>query len=520
MRAWVRARHLRGPWTDVLDGTATGGYECGRDWRFPVRRRSVFTPLLLVTLLPVPARAGLVDLGAPDLAAVARRTPVQEELRVGGVRLEAAGPAAVLELRRVHVFAPGARIVAHGESGATLLPVPGNVYFRGSVSGGPAARVALSVLASGEIRGLLAGSGRYWVLSNVLDGRRLSAPEVRAVDVAALTERFGGFRCDTDALATPGAASHLLGPAPPAGPPSEVPEGGAAVYASTIAVESDFELFSLFGNVPDTVDYMADLIAYASVVYEPEVSTEMLLGDVSVWTTAADPWQETAPFCGLAEFGRYWNDNNQAVLRTVAHFMSGKPTNAGIAWVGVLCSGAFNYDISGQGCSLTPAVDNYGGDYGYSAGIDGDFDLGNPMVVADVFITSHEMGHNFNSPHTHCYNGIGGPDPIDECFGTEPGCYMGPTSLPAGCPGAGQGCGTIMSYCHLLGGLFANISWTFGEGHPFGVDPERAPARMGAAVSAAHASNPQCVPLATGVLFEDGFESGDTSAWDGTVESP
>ncbi len=74
--------------------------------------------------------------------------------------------------------------------------------------------------------------------------------------------------------------------------------------------------------------------------------------------------------------------------------------------------------------------------------------LTNFGTFRDTFVLSHELGHNFDSRHTHCYNGIPQPEdpPIDLCFsgdmtGGRP-CYAGPTSLP---PDGGS----IMSYCHL-----------------------------------------------------------------------
>ena len=254
-------------------------------------------------------------------------------------------------------------------------------------------------------------------------------------------------------------------------------------------------------------------------MYSAEVDTSWEIELIHLYTTPADPWNQSSSLCALFEFGRYWNDNYSAVDRTLVHMMSGKSSGGGVAWVGVLCNGPFNYDHGGA-CSLSPATDNYGGDYGFSGSMSGSFDINNPAAVWDIVVVTHEIGHNFNSPHTHCYNGISGPDPIDQCYSgaCSSGCYCGTESLPAGCPGSGQGCGTIMSYCHTLGGGLSNISLTLGTGHPYGVDPVRAPNRMSAHVQSVAASNPSCLaPVGTDQIFIDGFESGNTNAWSSSV---
>jgi len=104
---------------------------------------------------------------------------------------------------------------------------------------------------------------------------------------------------------------------------------------------------------------------------------------------------------------------------------------------------------------------------------------------------SHEIGHNFNSPHTHCYNNIGGSSsPVDQCRSGESGCYAGTQTLPGP---SGVGSGTIMSYCHLLSGGYSNISLKFGTGHLYGVMPGRVPSRMRSYVAAVATSNPACL---------------------------
>jgi hypothetical protein len=60
----------------------------------------------------------------------------------------------------------------------------------------------------------------------------------------------------------------------------------------------------------------------------------------------------------------------------------------------------------------------------------------------------HELGHNFNSGHTH--DGSGYSPVIDTCG----------SSCPAQLPLAKSA--TIMSYCHQCSGSYSNIEYTFG----------------------------------------------------------
>jgi hypothetical protein len=291
-------------------------------------------------------------------------------------------------------------------------------------------------------------------------------------------------------------------------------------FEARVAVETHNEFLTHFdGDTGDAVDYVGDLLGFSSSLYAAEVDTSFFISFISLWTTS-DPWAQSTPTCGLFEFGRYWNDYYDGSAGgqeyTVCHFLSGKNNGGGVAWLGVLCSGAFNYNHNGA-CNLAPMTDNYGGPYGYSGDLDGNFDVGNPGIVWDIVVASHEIGHNFDSPHTHCYAGLqGNPNHIDHCHGSQTGCHAGGTSLPSGCPGSGMGCGTIMSYCHLLSGGLGNEALTLGTGHPFGVAPQRVPAQMSDHVGSVAATDPACLAPVT-TIFADGFERGDSSEWGTTV---
>lgn len=485
-------------------------------------KKTILTTGLLValgaSLAALPA-AGAARLKAdqPDLEARARSLPAGSFLELGGLDLEA-GSSSTLELHRFEAFTPDAQLVIHGAGGTeSYYPVPKNVYYRGSIAGHPSSKAVLTVLESGGMRGLVADSGRFWVMGG---GERAGGPvaglAVREIDAPTeMSELVSEFTCATGQLEQPAdlfgdESGPTAAAAVQAAPAPAIFEGATPTYTARVAFETDFEYYQLFGNVGDAIDYAGDLIAFASTIYGDEIDTSMILDYVSLWTTSADPWTQTSTTCGLFEFGRWWNDNRTSVDRTLSHFLSGRSLGGGIAWVGVLCSGGFSYNHAGACPGLTPQTDNFGGDYGFSAGITGSFNINVPTSVWDIVVTTHEMGHNFNSPHSHCYEGLGGnAAAVDSCYAGQcgqSGCYCGATSLPCATPGTG--CGTIMSYCHLLGGGLGNVSLTFGQGHPWGVAPQRVPDRMNAHVVSRANANPGCLDYRDDLIFADDFQSG------------
>jgi hypothetical protein len=465
--------------------------------------------------MPGSAQGPDVSFTSGNLVEVARATGMGGSLSLIDVPLEDGMPSYIADLTRVGVFTPNAKIVVHHADSIEVLPAPNNVYLRGTVRAKGAVdgdiSANITVRASGEVRGILTGKGEYWMIGS--SSAKQAGLIIRKVDtdseVAAGPAAYS-YNWGTDALEPP--------PDPLLKQSSAIMAARKASYTAQIAVETDYEYYQLFGNATDAADYAADIISYASGVYDSEVDTSLYLSHVSLWTTNTDPWNETSSVCLLYQFGRYWNDNNGAVTRTTALYFSGKSTGGGVAWVGVLCRAQFSLDITLSGCGLSPAYDNYGGAYGFIGSLSGAFDINNPQVIWDIVAVSHELGHNFDSDHTHCYGGIGGnANPVDECYAGEcggTGCFCGTPSLPCGV----SGCGTIMSYCHLLSGGMSNITFTMGEGHPYGVEPGRVPDVMNAHVVWADANYSGCLDYITpNEIFSDGFESGNTNQWSQTV---
>ncbi len=207
-------------------------------------------------------------------------------------------------------------------------------------------------------------------------------------------------------------------------------------YTAVIVVDTDNEFMQIkfANNTTAAANYIATLIATMnSQTYNPDFTSLTLVQGYTVLrpSTTPDPWTGgggAADGAKLNEFTSYWSSNYGFVTRALAMLLSGKETDggaSGIAWIGGLCSTGFGYSVNQV---FT------GGDFFSTIG----------QLVA------HEVGHNLGAKHTHCET-----PPLDMCFNGEGGCYSGAES----CPGGG---GTIMSYCHLLGGCSASAHF-----HPF-----------------------------------------------------
>jgi hypothetical protein len=460
-------------------------------------------PILLTTgllLLPLalPLGAGETIALSPGILADRLSAPGPGAFSLTGVLLRPGAPPSALDLTPLRVLADDAVLLVHDDTGGRSVPFPFFRAFAGAIRGEPGSRAFLTLDAEGEVRGVVSSGPEHWLLRE-----RGGDLELAAVDpVHDLDLPYRRFECE-GALLPPGAAEP--GEAPP---PLSLP-AAAPSYLARVAVETDVEYFSLFGSVNGAVAYALGLIGYTSTIYGNEVGTPLLVSHLSLWTTVADPWTQTTSYCALMELGRYWNDNRTAVQRTLVHQLSGRASGGGMGWTGVLCWGPFPYDHGGACPGLTPQLSNYGGAYSYLGAVSGTFDPQNPTVMWDIYATSHEIGHNFGSPHSHCYNGIGHASPVDGCHTGEAGCYAGTAGVPGigtvigGTPG--QGNGTIMSYCHLQVGSYASVSLTLGLTHPFGVLGSRVPQVMAAHVASSAAGNPICLAY---VLFADGFEGG------------
>jgi hypothetical protein len=511
-------------------------------------RRNSSPAVVLAFLVGLPgatralATPTVVEIASRELARLAAAQPAGQRLHVRDLELSATGEMVDVDVQRFEVFAPDAQVIVHGANGVASERPPANRYFRGSISGKPTSTVFLDVMPGGRTKGVIdrRGDGIYLIDSLAKSGPGGSLSAVR-VDAALLAASRPPWSCDQGRLPRVSTDGVDLVPGPVTAPGSPPDTKATFTHTVTVAIETDYEYLHLSafgGNTTLATNYVGDLLGYIATIYQAEIQTDLQVGSVELWNVAnagLDPWTQTDTFCGLMEFGKYWNTNKTGVSRTIAHFLSGKALGGGIAWIGAFCLAPFNTGANATcptaqsaGCPacscICPALGsegspNWGGDYGFSAQLSGTFDVNNPQVIWDVDEVAHEIGHNFSSPHSHCYKNIGGnPSEIDDCDGGElptTSCYSGSPSLPGIESLVGSGKGTIMSYCHLLtGDVATGIDLTFGIGYDTGIAPWREAQKMQGYVQSVWNSSPTCVANPASWLLVDGFESGTVpGAW-------
>lgn len=329
--------------------------------------------------------------------------------------------SAVLNLKRFDILSPDAKIVARTDRGNETLDRSNldlAVSYTGSVEGLSNSLISIT-FSKDNVSGIMITSGSNFNLGALKDSQGKYTDNYILYNEAKLKKK-NPFNCATvDEMSSEKLAEMR-----------EViinkmnDQSATDLYVAEIALEIDQITYNSFGSsVANATNYALSLMAASSAIYMKEVNVRFAIPYIRVWTTS-DPYTGTNSNALLNQFRSEWNTNQQAVQRSLAHFITVRSGGlGGIAYLSALCS-----SVSG----------GYG--YGFS-NTDGFFQP-IPTFSWDVMVVSHELGHNFGSNHTHNCGWVGGP--IDSCYVTEGGCYTGPAIARIG---------TIMSYCHLNGSI-------------------------------------------------------------------
>jgi len=167
------------------------------------------------------------------------------------------------------------------------------------------------------------------------------------------------------------------------------------VQCTSIAIDVSNGILNKFGgNIQDATDFVVSRMDIVSDVYYQQTGGLRFLqvSYVNVWSIPAPySWntnntdQETAEAC-LNGFRSYWNSTLSDVPRNLAHhFCTGGPSGGvrGIAWEAFCQSACGSYAYGVDRLRYMPMETNFSDD-----------------ETRQLKTISHELGHNFCSPHT------------------------------------------------------------------------------------------------------------------------
>ena len=387
---------------------------------------------LPATAVPAHLRSSVAAL-IPDDATWAAMAGA-EHVRLESVPVTATRTATLL-LHRVDPFAKDARIVMASLAAGMKaveheLARPEGQWWGGVVEGAGNSKVMLSRSAAGILGFVQDDHGTVVIASDRAGG---SGPVVSYAlhELPDGVIRWDPWQCAD--LQVPG---------------DEAPaQGGAALVQPCrqlrIAVETDNELYQRFAGVQDpaaaATAYVATLFAGIGQIYQRDLQILPHVSYLRLWPTASDPWTQTSTGSQLGELRTYWTSYMGSQQRDLTAMLSTRGLGGGVAWLGTACNNDYGYSVSANlaGAFPYPLVDNSGSNW-------------------DIIVTSHELGHNVGTTHTHNFC----PTPADSC---APSGYFGSCQTAQACiPN-----GTIMSYCHLCSGGTANIALNF---HPLCID--------------------------------------------------
>lgn len=355
------------------------------------------------------------DVSSPQFFQVSK-TAVQQILNSNFKSLELSVPLegnanADLKLTEYNILTPGAVIMEEAAGGR--ITYPANVPFKcyKGVYNNDVNSMVVICFSETFVKGILLTDNNSYTLSTLVENQLTDNCILYANN--KITAK-NDFHCATDLLPLSDEAKKSMANFSPDRIVSNT------FLQANVAIEIDRITYQIYGNsIPNASAYSLSLISVASALYNRDVNVKLVVPSIHVWTTA-DPYNGATSGDLLDQFRAWWNSNMQATPRTIAHFISRRSDNlGGVAWVGALCAST----STGYGYGFSNTYGNIG-------------QL--PTYSWDAMVVSHEIGHNFSSPHTHSCTWPGGP--IDSCYATEGGCYTGPI-IPR--------VGSIMSYCHL-----------------------------------------------------------------------
>ncbi len=298
--------------------------------------------------------------------------------------------------------------------------------YRGKIIGEEHSSVFMTISDGSIICSIIRENGTTYVFAPEKNSSEMGDHMLIAESDLLATGPFKPFDCISDDIVQPNQPVPIdqILPHHTENEIQSVPLNNGKLLQTDIAVEADSQFYGAIGGDPSkTIAYIGAIFSMSSMIYEDEANLTHHLSWVKVWTTS-DPYQVHGNAYALTDTAKkYWQLHYSNVQRDLAHIMTSIGYGGGGFGFYSLCDNANSYSVSSPQTGHTYPTFAF---------------------TYDVYIISHEIGHNFSLIHTHdCYWN----PPLDTCYTKDDAalsltdaCYSKPVT-PHRSPG------TIMSYC-------------------------------------------------------------------------
>ena len=330
--------------------------------------------------------------------------------------------AITLELTKVKIFSDNFKVNYITENGKVPANYTPGTYYNGIIKGKPNTHAAISFFEN-SIMGIIADESGNYNLGPVNED--YSSENYIFYNESDLNVK-NNFKCAVDDFGkmrkdkkhnTNRNTDNILARQP------------VSVY-----FVADYQMYIDKGS--NTSNFITGLFTEVMSIYQNEY-LPVTISSIDVYTSP-DPYRYmTTSDAVLLAFSDNMKDNFTGDL---AHLLSTRDENfGGISWINSICQ---QYDPSSHFARTS------------FSGIDQTYSQF-PTYSWTVTVVAHEMGHSFGSMHTHaCWWPITSSKigQIDSCYTSEESCTSTTKTNYNG---------TIMSYCHLNGGI--NLNEGFGS---------------------------------------------------------
>jgi hypothetical protein len=218
-----------------------------------------------------------------------------------------------MTVEEFQVWAPGGKVVIHGERGVVMIDPPVRRYYRGTIDGESESFAFFAVDPQTEsIEGMISIRDQKFSVR----GRRANNPRPgpnRYDDFVSGSEPQDeipqddrSWYCNVDKMKpiADGVALHATGIGGLPVKADGIDPLTSQVRAITVEVQTDFELYQNAGmNTTTLTNYVTSLTGAVATIYKRDLKTDVTLSSVVTYTVsaAADPWAATDPDTGLHE---------------------------------------------------------------------------------------------------------------------------------------------------------------------------------------------------------------------------